>query len=152
MGWQSILLDALATGWDNGKADYTIYRFGDTEEDRQFKENCTDRAQEILDTKPRVVGVMKRFMHALDQAHEEDGFILPLAQTLNASVHWILRRERYLMENNPEVYANNRNCLYIVEEMAKMRKTLLASPYAGAFDLRPARNLSVTAPAPPLPA
>lgn len=143
--------DAIVGGWDEGKAKFIRFQYEDNEEGRHLEKVYTDVAQKILDTKPRMARLMKLFVAIASDLPAENDLKIPAFQAVNAAVHWILRRERYLAENNP-LYANNPNCQYLIKTAEEMREKLLASPYADKFDLRAPRNPSLnngnTSPAP----
>ncbi len=155
----NILLHAIVDGWDEGKVKPDFYK--DIIKER-FVKKFTNDAQKILDTKPRIIGVMNYFMNSLDDMDNKDSRIVAwdrefdsyfnriigrdhynavdLAQGINASVHWILRRERYLAEVNAD-YANNPNCQKLIIAAEEIRGRLLSKRYADKFDLRPLRSM-----------
>ncbi len=135
-----VISEAVVAGWDDGKAKLFTHPLEKTENGDRLEGACIDRAQTVLDAKPRILGVMEHFVSFICSQKTEDRVVEEMAMLANAYVHWILRRERFLADVNPE-YANNPNCRNLIKEAERMRERLLSSPYADKFNLRPKRNI-----------
>jgi len=60
----------------------------------------------------------------------------------NASIHWILRRERYLAKNN-SFYATNPLSRHLIKEANERRMKLLSKPCANKYYARSPKNFDV---------